>query len=160
MYTTTQTLPNQRRFSVAAAASRAWRAAAAVIGSGQAARPDPLASLLPLGVPHYLRAPWSAQELAGIAADERVLVLGTGAAAADVVAALRQQRHVGLIRLVTRTGLLSPRLAELRAAGGVEVWVGRVEGAASYGSRFVVDILPHGRKLHSSERYDWIIDCT
>ena len=94
MYTTTQTLPNQRRFSVAAAASRAWRAAAAVIGSGQAARPDPLASLLPLGVPHYLRAPWSAQELAGIAADERVLVLGTGAAAADVVAALRQQRHV------------------------------------------------------------------
>lgn len=163
MHTTTEPFPSIRnnRFSVVAAASRAWRAAAAVIGSGgETARPDPLASLLPVGVPRYVRKPWSVQALARIDTADRVLVLGTGPAAADVVAALEQQWHRGLIRLVSRTGLLPERLAALRAAGRVEVWVGRIEGAASYGDTFVVDILPHGRKLHSSERYDWIVDCT
>ncbi len=161
MHTTTQRISDIRgRFSVAAAAGRAWRAATAVIATGHAAKPDPLASLLPVGVAHYVRKPWSAQDLARIATDDRVLVLGTGRAAVDAVAALEQQRHRGLIRLVARSALLPQRLAALRAAGRVEVWAGVISGAASYGETLVVDVLPHGRKLHSSERYDWIVDCT
>ena len=161
MHTTTQGISDIRgRFSVAAAAGRAWRAAAAVIATGPAAKPDPLASLLPAGAPRYVRKPWSAQDLGRIAADDRVLVLGTGRAAVDAVVALEQQWHRGLIRLVSRSALLPQRLATLRAAGRVEVWAGVIAGAASYGDTFVVDVLPHGRKLHSSERYDWIVDCT
>ena len=87
-------------------------------------------------------------------------MLGTGRAAVDVVAALEQQRHRGLIRLVARSALLPQRLAALRAVGRLEVWAGVISGAASYGDTLVVDVLPHGRKLHSSERYDWIVDCT
>ena len=30
---------------------------------------------------------------------------------------------------------------------------------AHHGDTFVVDVLPHGRTLHSSERYDWIVSC-
>jgi len=44
--------------------------------------------------------------------------------------------------------------------GRVEVWAGVITGAASYGDTVIVDVLPHGRRLHSSERYDWILDCT
>ena len=161
MHTTTQTVSDIRgRFSVAAAAGRAWRAATAVIATGPAPKADPRASLWPAGAPRYGRKPWSAQDLGRIAADDRVLVLGAGRAAVDAVAALEQQWHRGLIRLVSRSALLPQRLATLRDAGRVEVWVGAIAGAASYGDTVVVDVLPHGRKLHSSERYDWIVDCT
>jgi len=161
MHTTTERISNIRgRFSVAAAAGRAWRAATAAIATGQAKKADPLASLLPVGAPRYVRRPWSAETLERVASDDRVLVLGTGPAAAAVVIALEQQGHRGLIRLVSRSALLPERLAAWRAAGRVEVWAGVIAGAASYGDTVVVDVLPHGRKLHSSERYDWIVDCT
>lgn len=159
MHTTTQRIANSR-FSVAAAAGRAWRAASAVITPEHAPRPDPLGSWLPAGALRYVRQPWSAPELARIGADDRVLVLGAGLAAVNLVAALAQQWHRALIRVVSPRALLPQRLAALRGAGRVEVWVGRIGGAAAYGDAFVIDILPHGRKLHSSERYDWIVDCT
>jgi len=161
MHTTTQRIANDgTRFSVAAAASRAWRAATAAIAPVQPTEPDPLAAMLPAGVERYLRKPWSKQELGRIDTDDRVLVLGIGLAAANLVAALQHQWHRGLIRLVSRQVALPERLANLRATGRVEVWSGHIRGAAAYGDTFVVDVLPHGRKLHSSERYDWIIDCT
>jgi uncharacterized NAD(P)/FAD-binding protein YdhS len=115
---------------------------------------------LPAGVQRYLRKPWSARDLARIGSDDRVLVLGVGAAAIAVAGALERQRHRGLIRLVSRSGLLSEPVAALRASGRVEVWVGRIDCAAAYDDAIVVDVLPDGRKLHSSERYDWIVDCT
>jgi uncharacterized NAD(P)/FAD-binding protein YdhS len=161
MQTTTERISNSRgRFSVAAAAGRAWRAATAAIATGPASNFDPLASLLPVGTPRYLRRPWRALALEAVATDDRVLVLGTGPAAAAAVIALVQQGHRGLIRLVSRSALLADRLAALRAAGRVEVWAGVITGAASYGDTVIVDVLPHGRRLHSSERYDWILDCT
>lgn len=161
MHTTTQRIAeNSGRFSVAAAAGRAWRAATAAIAPARAAADDPLASLLPAGAERYLRQPWSTRDLARIDTDERILVLGAGLAAVNLVAALQQQWHGGLIRLVARDESLPQPIVELRAAGRVEVWTGAVRGATSYGDRFVVDVLPHGRKLHSSERYDWIVDCT
>ena len=132
---------------------------------------DPLATLLPAGNLRYLRSSWSIEDLARIGANERVLVLGTARDAVDAVLALEQQGYRGTIRLVSPRGLLLPvgepggaevaeRLAALQSAGRLEVCVGRVRGAAAYGDTFVVDVLPRGRTLHASERYDWIINCT
>ena len=161
MHTTTQRIAdNGGRFSVAAAAGRVWRAATAAIAPARPASEDPLVSLLPAGAQRYVRSPWSTRDLARIDADERILVLGTGLAAVNLVTALQHQWHSGLIRLVSREESLPQRLAELRDAGRLEVLIGVVRGATSYGDTFVVDVLPHGRKLHSSERYDWIVDCT
>ena len=161
MHTTTQRIvDNFGRFSVAAAAGRAWRAATADCRASDAPREDPLGSLLPAGAPRYVRKPWSVRELARIGAEDRVLVLGAGLAAANLVAALEQQWHRALIQIVSQSALLPQRLAELLATGRADVRVGRIGGAASFGDSFVVDVLPHGRKLHSSERYDWIVDCT
>jgi hypothetical protein len=86
------------------------------------------------------------------------------------VLALEGQGHRGVIRLVSPRGLLhavregvtseaAERLAALRVAGRLDVCAGDVTGAAAYGDTFVVDILPRGRTLHSSERYDWIVSC-
>ena len=80
MHTTTQSIANIRgRFSVAAAAGRAWRAATAVIATGPGTKADPMASLLPAGVPRYVRKPWSSHDLAHIATDDRVSRLARGA---------------------------------------------------------------------------------
>jgi uncharacterized NAD(P)/FAD-binding protein YdhS len=129
--------------------------------------PDPLAALLPAGNPRYLRCSWSLEELAQIGANERVLVLGAGSAAIDAVLALDEQGHRGTIRLVASRGLLPPaapdvaeRLAALQGLGRLEVCAGRVRGAAAYDDTFVVDILPRGRTLHASVRYDWIVNTT
>ncbi len=158
--TTQRIAENRGRFSVAAAAGRAWRAATAVIAPSDDARPDPLASMLPAGAPRYVRKPWSTRELARIGADHRVLVLGAGLAAAHLVSALEQQWHRALVRIVAESASLPQRLSELLASGRADLRVGRIGGAAAYGDTFVVDVLPDGRKLHSSERYDWIVDCT
>jgi len=132
---------------------------------------DPLAALLPAGNPHHLQGAWSTTDLERIGAADRVLVLGAPLAAIDAVLALDEQGHRGAIRLVSRHGLLhavhdgiaphqARRLAALRAAGRLDVCAGEVTGAAAYGDKFVVDVLPRGRTLHSSERYDWIVSCT
>lgn len=132
---------------------------------------NPLEALLPAGNPRYLQGSWSLGDLARIGATDRVLVLGVALAALDAVLSLEAQGHRGNIRLVSPRALLltsgerisqdvTARLAALRTAGRLEVTAGRVGGAAAYGDTFVVDILPRGRKLHVSERYDWILNCT
>ena len=132
---------------------------------------DPLASLLPAGNPRHLQDAWSVSDLENIGATDRVLVLGAPRLCIDAVLALHEQGHRGTVRLVSPRGLLhavrdgvapalAERLAALRAAGRLEVCAGDVTGAAAYGDSFVVDILPRGRSLHSSERYDWIVSCT
>jgi uncharacterized NAD(P)/FAD-binding protein YdhS len=131
---------------------------------------DPLASLLPAGNPRHLQGAWSLSDLENIGVTDRVLVLGTPHLCVDAVLALHDQGHRGTVRLVSPRGLLhavgdgvapevAERLAALRAAGRLEVCAGAVTGAAAYGATFVVDILPRGRTLHSSERYDWIVSC-
>ena len=132
---------------------------------------DPLALLLPAGNPRHLQGAWSARDLESIGTADRVLVLGAPLAAIDAVLMLDEQGHRGAIRIVSRRGLLhtvregvarekAERLAALRAAGRLEVCAGEVTDAAAYGDKFVVDVLPRGRTLHASERYDWIVSCT
>jgi uncharacterized NAD(P)/FAD-binding protein YdhS len=81
----------------------------------------------PPAVPERLRAaqaagapivadPWRDGALDGIAADARVLVVGTGLTMADVVASLERREHRGRILAVSRRGLLSRG----HAAGVVE----------------------------------------
>jgi len=132
---------------------------------------DPLASLLPAGHPRHLRGEWTARDLATVGVVDRVLVLGTPRLSVDAVLALFDQGHRGVVRLVSPRGLLhsvraniapeaAERIGALLAAGRLDVCAGDVTGAAAYGDTFVVDILPRGRALHSSERYDWIVTCT
>jgi uncharacterized NAD(P)/FAD-binding protein YdhS len=140
-------------------------------GHAPAASTDPLAAFLPAGNPRYLQGPWSTEGLEQIAPTDRVLVLGAGLAAIDAVLELDDQGHEAPIRLVSSHGvqsrtqrLVAPfvaeRLAHLLAAGRLQVFTGSVRGAAAYGDTFVVDVLQRGRKTHSSERYDWIVNCT
>jgi uncharacterized NAD(P)/FAD-binding protein YdhS len=132
---------------------------------------DPLAGFLPAGNPRYLRSPCDADDLARIGATDRVLVLGAGLTALDVALELDEQGHRAPIRLVSSHGLaartqrlvgppVAERLTALLAEGRLDVRAGEVRGAAAYGDTFVVDILPRGRTLHSSERYDWIVNAT
>ena len=132
---------------------------------------DPLASLLPAGHPRHLQGAWSASDLECIEIADRVLVVGAPLSCVDAVLALWRQGHRGAMRLVSPHGLLhtvraglapeaAERIAALRAVGRLDVCAGEVTGAAAYGDTFVVDILPRGRALHSSERYDWIVTCT
>ena len=131
---------------------------------------DPLAALLPAGNPRYLRGGWSAGDLEPIGVTDRVLVVVSGPArpAIYAVLALDAQGHRGTVCLVEPRGLGLParerlvppvaeRLAELRVAGRLHVCAGHVRGVAAFGDTFVVDVLPRGRTLHSSERYDWIL---
>jgi uncharacterized NAD(P)/FAD-binding protein YdhS len=130
---------------------------------------DPLADLLPAGNPRCLQGAWSVADLERIGAADRVLVLGAARSSVDAVLALEEQGHHGAIRLVSPHGLLptareriapevAARLAALRATGRLDVCAGWVRGADAYGDTFVVDILPRGGTLHSSERYDWIVN--
>jgi uncharacterized NAD(P)/FAD-binding protein YdhS len=131
---------------------------------------DPLAMLLPMGHPRYLRDESPTADLGRIGAADRVLVVGAIHSSLDVVLALDRQGHRGAVRVVSPHGLLlaaserlappvAERLAELRAAGRLDVIAGTVGGAEAYDDTFVVDVLPRGRTLHSSERYDWIVSC-
>lgn len=132
---------------------------------------DPLAALLPAGNPRHLQGAARASDLECIGARDRVLVLGAIRRGIEAVLALDALGHRAMIRLVSQSGLrlnsreriaqaTLDRLAALRAAGRLDVCAGRIRDAADYGDTFVVDILPHGRTLHSSERYDWIVNCT
>lgn len=131
---------------------------------------DPLAALLPAGNPRHVQGAWAGSDLERIRPTDRVLVLGAGRSGLDAVLALDEYGHRGTVRLVSPHGLLLPareriepetaeRLAALRAEGRLDVVAGWVSGADAYGDTFVVDILPRGRTLHSSERYDWIVSC-
>jgi len=131
---------------------------------------DPLAALLPAGNPRYLQGSWSVTDLERIGPKDRVLVLGVALSAIDAVIALDDLGHLGAIRVVSPRALLltagriepdvAARLAALRGTGRLEVCAGSVRGAEAFGDTFVVDVLPRGRTLHVSERYDWIVNCT
>ncbi|WP_203704888.1 FAD/NAD(P)-binding protein [Asanoa iriomotensis] len=65
--------------------------------------------------PGYVAVPWTAGALAGIRPTDRVLLLGTGLTAVDVVLSLLARGHTGEIVAVSRHGLL-PRAHTLAPA--------------------------------------------
>ncbi|MFY9209805.1 MAG: FAD/NAD(P)-binding protein [Aestuariivita sp.] len=56
--------------------------------------------------PGYIGDPFDAEALSAIAPGNRVLLIGTGLTAADVVASLSRQKHEGQIVAISRRGLL------------------------------------------------------
>ena len=83
-----------------------WLAPLAVLAVGHSAPalPGPLRSLSV--DPRLVADPWVRDALAGIGADDAVLVAGTGLTGCDVVASLRARGHRGRIFMVSRRGLL------------------------------------------------------
>lgn len=69
--------------------------------------------------PGYAADPWSGEFLAGIAPQERVLLIGSGLTAVDMIASLTERGHRGRIDAISRHGLLPrqqgefPGIAEL-----------------------------------------------
>jgi uncharacterized NAD(P)/FAD-binding protein YdhS len=58
------------------------------------------------GLDNVIADPWNAAALAGVKPDARVLIVGTGLSACDVVATLLAQGHLGHITALSRHGLL------------------------------------------------------
>ena len=83
------------------------------------------------GVPHskLVADPWAPDALAGLAASDEVLVVGTGLTACDVVASLRARGHRGRITAVSRRGLL-PRPRTTRPVSPFGDFETRPSGAA------------------------------
>jgi uncharacterized NAD(P)/FAD-binding protein YdhS len=67
--------------------------------------PGPLRTIA--GRPNFIANPWPDAALAGVAADARVLIIGTALSTADVIASLQAQGHGGKILAVSRRGLVS-----------------------------------------------------
>ncbi|MFC0531533.1 FAD/NAD(P)-binding protein [Phytohabitans kaempferiae] len=83
------------------------RADHVVLAIGHAPPRFPLVAQAPVReAPGYVATPWEAHALDGIAAGDRVLLLGTGLTAVDVVLSLIARGHRGQITAVSRHGLL------------------------------------------------------
>lgn len=54
----------------------------------------------------YIGYPWSANALTSLSPDEPVLLIGSGLTMTDLVVALKEQGHTGVIYIVSRHGLL------------------------------------------------------
>jgi uncharacterized NAD(P)/FAD-binding protein YdhS len=67
--------------------------------------PGPLRAIA--GRANFIANPWPDAALAGVAADARVLIIGTALSTADVIASLQAQGHEGKILAVSRRGLVS-----------------------------------------------------
>lgn len=77
-----------------------------VLATGHPPPMDPLARWLPPGEQRYIRDPWRSGHFATIAADERVLLIGTGLTMIDVAISLARQGHTAPMTAVSRRGLL------------------------------------------------------
>lgn len=92
---------------VLTATGEAFEARLAVIATTHPAPalPAPLAALS--GDPRLIRDPFAEDALAPVSAEERVLIVGAGLTAADLVAGLDARRHRGPITMISRHGLRS-----------------------------------------------------
>lgn len=80
---------------------------AVVLATGNAAPAHPAGVAPSLRASaRYVAAPWHADALAGIGADEDVLVIGTGLTAIDAFLTLRARGHRAPITMMSRRGLL------------------------------------------------------
>jgi uncharacterized NAD(P)/FAD-binding protein YdhS len=102
-------VPQGARFEIPLEGKRSLTADAVVIATGHPAPADPFRGDLPDDTWRYLRNPWSKDGFDTIRANDRVLLVGSGLTAVDVVLALEQSGHRGPIHAVSRHGLLPRR---------------------------------------------------
>lgn len=79
----------------------------------------------------YVRDPWQADPLAGIAVDDAILIFGVGLTAVDVIVDLYSRGHRGMITAISRHGLMpQPHAPDVRPydANGAYADVNTVRG--------------------------------
>jgi uncharacterized NAD(P)/FAD-binding protein YdhS len=96
-------LPEGAGFRVSLAEGGPLAADAVVLAVSHTA-PDLPAPLR--GVGHVIADPWNVGALAGVPSEARVLIVGTGLTACDVVATLIARGHRGAVTAISRHGLL------------------------------------------------------
>lgn len=72
--------------------------------------------------PYFLRSPWAANALADLPRQARVLILGSGLTAADIIASLMRREHQGAIRVVSRRGLRPQPLPPPADQAPLPIW--------------------------------------
>lgn len=77
-----------------------------VLALGHPRPADPFGEGLSRWTPRYVRDPWQKNLAAGVAPDDRVLILGTGLTMVDAVLTLLARGHRGPIHALSRNGLL------------------------------------------------------
>lgn len=92
-------------FVLALGDGRYLHADVVVLATGHGEAPAPMEGDMP-SVPRYVRDPWSKGWLDEVRRDDRVLVLGAGLTAIDIVLALADRGHVAPIQLLSRRGLV------------------------------------------------------
>lgn len=98
--------PKEDGVEVALASGEPLPADAVVLATGNLPARDPLEPLRSSIPPDHYREAWRADALDGIAADDPVLLLGTGLTAVDLILSLRRRGHVGRTVALSRRGLL------------------------------------------------------
>jgi len=112
------------RLVVRLALGRAMQADTVVLATGHGAPME----VVPRGArfandPHYVANPWADDALGRIKPDDRVLLLGSGLTAIDVIASLDGAGHHGEVLALSRHGLIPRRHA--RTVGGTVAWTPR-----------------------------------
>ncbi|MES2640328.1 MAG: FAD/NAD(P)-binding protein [Myxococcota bacterium] len=106
---------------------RALDADVVVLATGNPAPADPTGLAAIVASPRYVSDPWRRGALDAVAPEERILLVGTGLTALDVLVSLRERGHHGPIRALSRRGLLpQPHLVagRLPAAAPVTIPLG------------------------------------
>jgi uncharacterized NAD(P)/FAD-binding protein YdhS len=86
---------------------RSFRAARVVLALGNFPPLYPGSGDDPFGrSPRCVGNPWAPGALSAVAADDSVLMIGSGLTAADLIASLRRRGHRGKVHVVSRRGLL------------------------------------------------------
>jgi uncharacterized NAD(P)/FAD-binding protein YdhS len=95
--------PHGDGFMVRGADGESFPADAVVLAASHT-KPDVPAPLR--GLPHVITDPWDVDALNHVSATARVLIVGSGLTACDVVATLMRRQHAGSITILSRHGLL------------------------------------------------------
>ena len=120
----TEIVPAGGRLLVRLGVGRSLQADTVVLATGHGAPMEivPRASRF-ASDPHYVANPWAPNALDRIKPDDRVLLLGSGLTAIDVIASLDGAGHRAEIVALSRNGLLPRRHA--RAVGATVAWTRR-----------------------------------
>lgn len=109
--------------SVKTAQGKVHEADRIVIATGHLpARAPDFVSADAVSNPQFRSSPWEPGALANVAADARVLILGSGLSAADAIATLRRGGHRGMIRVVSRRGLRPQSLPPPGGTPPLPIW--------------------------------------
>lgn len=142
-------------FTLALEGGGRLQADAVVMATGHGLPADPLRGVVPVDERRYLRDPWAVDSLARIGEHDRVLVLGTGLTAVDVVLALADRGHAGRVSLVSRHGLLAQEHAPLRQVLPRDMRAALLAGFARNDLRGMVRVIRNASAAVAARGQSW-----